>query len=374
MPLIEQGDANNYAAKADTAGDQRYRLRYAAMSVALFALLAIAAVRRVDSILESHADEYANFRKASIDDSVSFAALPHNETGCDNNTICFCSYGKDGSMVKGCKQWTFKVGDVLIFQYGPANDLELKVINLVMNTLFDGAVHAALISEVHGPDLKDIIVTECLKGNKMRMISSTLYEVLGFRMYHGFWIRRVDKERFPQFAQKAQAITAWSKARVGEPFSKAGIAEKAIIFPWRYASPSWIAANPGCAQREKAMKLYRKGGPGSWFCSQFVAWTLAFPGGLNTDYATSKSCSVPRWTGMIENLQPAPGDLINQPVWDNSSFFMPCPMGCDTSFRRPTTTTSFLRVHESTTSRESTTSQPMTIQYNSTPDVSVIHA
>jgi hypothetical protein len=301
-------------------------LRLSLLALVVAGVLSIAAVRRASMLFESLADEYAN--SAGVKDSISLAALPPDalSRGCVPGAVCLCQHGA-GS----CKSWTFQVGDVLVFQYGPATNPELGTENFLMQSLYNGAVHSAIVTEVHGPALTDIIVTESLKGNHDAVYAGTMLEVLGMRMYHGVWINRVDTARFPNFVNRITDIANWARARVGEPFDRALMFQKAIPFPWRWAAPNWIEACPGCDGRKKALDLYNSGGPGKWFCSQFVAWTLAFPGGLNTDYGSNGACVTPPWDGHVEFLEVAPGDLIHQPFYDANGIYASCAgqYGCD---------------------------------------------
>jgi hypothetical protein len=329
-------DAEHVEEGATRAGCRKHNrtLPIGAGLLVFVGFLAVAVIRKLDAMHEEYSDTYAGFAHASLGkgEAVSLAALPAAHAPCVNNGgTCFCS------RTGGCKQWTFQVGDVLIFSYGPNSNAELTMINNVMRLFYQGAVHSAIVTEVNGAALSSIIVTEVIKGMKNRVIRSTMEEVLNYRQYHGVWIRRVDAARFPKFARKGAALASWGNARLGEPFDKGLMLKKVVLFPWRWFDDNWIAPNPDCGQRHKAMDLYHRGGPGKWFCSQFVAWTLAFPGGLNTDYgagqglgaSSSAGCSLPSWDGKVDYLQPAPGDLIQQSFYDQSNFYMDCPKGCD---------------------------------------------
>merc|ERR1719162_1097390 len=73
--------------------------------------------------------------------------------------------------------------------------------------------------------------------------------------------------------------------------------------------------------------MYDAGGPGKWTCSQLVAWTLAFAGGLNTDYQNPyDTCKngQPGW--VIQDIQECPGRLMEEDnIWDPAiTWSMPC--------------------------------------------------
>jgi hypothetical protein len=327
-PLLNGNDDAEDAGIVEVDRSSRCRLfRISAVVLTVFGLLGATLLGRVHAVHERHADEYANLARAGVDKAVALYAQTGLSAGCPPGVgTCFCD--RQSGL---CKRWHFQVGDTLVFAYGPDSNLELQVINAVMKMLYSGAVHAAIVTEVKGPGLADVIVTECLKGNHDSMIISNMNEVLNYRQYHGVWVRRVDTARFPNFASRSATMTSWGQARNGEPFDRSLMFKKMILAPWRYLEPGWIAALPDCQQRQKALTLYHNGGPGKWFCSQYVAWTLAFPGGLNTDYGDAGGCATPPWDGKVENLQPAPGDLISQPYWDASNFYASCPEGCEIS-------------------------------------------
>jgi hypothetical protein len=229
-----------------------------------------------------------------------------------------------------CYAWRFEVGDVLIFGVAPETNTPMETISAItMDILYAGACHSAFISAVNGPALTDIVVTESLKGPHMAVFASSLQEVLAGRQYTYVWLNKVDRARFPNFVNRVAEIGTWSAARVGEPFDTQLMVEKSVPFPWRGTDPHWIEALPGCSGREKALNLYKSGGLGKWFCSQLVAWTLAFPGGLNTDYGSNGDCVTPPWDGHVEFLEVGPGDLIHQPFYDASGIRVPCEQGCD---------------------------------------------
>merc|ERR1712124_169040 len=92
----------------------------------------------------------------------------------------------------------------------------------------------------------------------------------------------------------------------------------------------YIPKNPWCKDMHKALDMFHQGGPGIWICSQFVAWTLAFPGGLNMNPANiAEGCDLPKFE--VVDLQPFPGDLLYQDYWskESSAWTMKCDVaGC----------------------------------------------
>lgn len=294
--------------------------RLSLLALVTVGLLGAGLVWKANQLFESSVDGYT--KSARVKDVISLVRLPPDagSNGCVPGTVCVC----DQAGKRSCVSWTFEVGDVLIFQFMPSTTIPMGVANLFMQALWKGAVHAAIVTEVRGPALTDIVVTEAMKAPHNKVFSSTMDHLLGRSLYHGLWIRRVDRARFPNFVNHFNDIATWAHAHVGEPFDMALMIEKAVPFPWRWTDPHWIEALPGCEGRAKALNLYHRGGPGKWFCSEFVAWTLAFPGGLNTDYGDKGACATPPWDAHVEYLEVAPGDLVDQPFYDTSGVFVSC--------------------------------------------------
>jgi len=121
-------------------------------------------------------------------------------------------------------------------------------------------------------------------------------------------------------------MTRWAQERVGEGFDQ----QMMIPFKRRFsASSRYVPINPACKDRKRAMAMYREGGPGKWICSELVAWTLAFAGGINLDYKSdSDDCELPPWP--VQNIQPFPGELSSAAFFDpNTKWRMPCQdAGC----------------------------------------------
>jgi hypothetical protein len=129
----------------------------------------------------------------------------------------------------------------------------------------------------------------------------------------------------------------------------------------------------------RAVKMYEMGGPGKWICSQFVAWTLAIPGGLDMNSLESKpkGCDLPKF--VVNDLQPFPGGLMSTPYWskDSAHWYMPCDgVGCFVGVPNvpkwaggttalPTTTTTTTTV--TTTTVTTTTPTPTTTKVTTTP-------
>jgi hypothetical protein len=329
--VVEDGnlvDIDEILPKPSPASRHRTsRWRYLGLflvGVLVLSVVMVSKVRSVHKRFEDLQDTYANGVIGLNKE------LPHNalSRGCKAGSVCMC----DNSVtVDGCYSWNYQVGDVFIFDVGPGATPENIVENAAMMAIYEGAVHASTVTEVNGPmdkNLTNVIITEALKGSTMKVVQNTLGDILRGRIYRSLWIKRVDKSRFQKFDSHAETIKQWGRNHKGEPFDQELMLQKAIPFPWRWIAPNWIEALPGCDGRKKALDLYHAGGPRKWFCSQLVSWTLAFAGGLNTDYGDAGDCVTPPWDGHIEYLQMAPGDLLNQPFWDPASLHIPCPSGC----------------------------------------------
>lgn len=274
--------------------------------------------------------------------------VPYETPGCtDPEAVCFCPQDKEL-----CTQFRFEVGDILIFGHGPSNTPELALENGLMQLVAHGAVHASIITAKTGAfGLDGYIITEALKpmagSAESGVVESTLCELLDHRQYHDVWVRRVDKARYPQFFAKLPAMASFAKQQLGEPF------DNNMLFPGiRISDPNWFPQNPNCLDRQRAIDKYKAGGPDKYMCSQLVAWTVAYGGGLNTDYgaqagsdgglsgggysggggASGQGCEndVPGW--VVPHLQPSPGDLLEQPYYDASRYHVLCKGGCGAGF------------------------------------------
>jgi len=261
-------------------------------------------------------------------DTISLIEFPATHPGCENlGVFCMCDVNYK------CKSWNFEVGDVIIFGTG-RDTLALAGFNFLARSFLHGAVHAAIVTDVRGQRPGDIIVTEALADQKQRVVQGNASAIFTHRTYHDVWIRRVDAIRFPLFTSRSLDIAHWANQHAGDPF------DSAMMYPGVRNiddSDNYIQPEPDCAKRQAALQMFQAGGPRKWMCSQFVAWILAFAGGLNTDYPDGGSCPVPKWDGKVENLQPSPGDLLQQPYWDAHDFHIVCANqwttnGCSVGF------------------------------------------
>lgn len=318
--------------------------------------------------------------QATIGFSVIQPVKPYaNDAHCrEDGRICICSTGLEvldtdkngfnkfkrkhgnGSSSTGCQQWHFQVGDVILMERPNAIKPEYIPAVIVSGITNSPVVHAAIVTWVPPSDINqtadNIIITEALKGGWKRVVQNTFRSLVERYPFGGVSIRRVDAKKYPKFftPEKLSSITRWSKARVGDGFD-----EKMLIpLKRRFsASDRYVPINPSCRDRKVAIAKYKKGGPGKWICSEFVAWTLAFPGGLNLDYGSDDDCDNPPW--QIKNIQPFPGQLTHTAYFDpDLDWHMPCNhAGCflavpDTAAWAGGTTTTRIMSKLDRTSRE----------------------
>jgi hypothetical protein len=308
--------------------------------------------------------------------------------------VCSDDYAVSGVDVNGfrifrqqtsasaCQQWTFKVGDVILVER-PSVLKQAYIPAYVVSTVSNSpVVHVAIVTKVPAPGINqtadNIIVTEALKGSWKQVVQGNFRNIVERFQFGGVSIRRVDAKRFPLFfsAERQAAITTWADSRVGDGFDE----DMMIPLKRRFAAKDrYIPVDPHCKDRLRALEMYKKGGPGKWICSQFVGWTLAFAGGINTDYGLlSDSCQVPSWT--LKNVQPLPGQLTDMDFFDqNLLWHMPCTgLGCfvgapvtpDWAGGTMTTTTTTTTVTTTSTTR-TTTSKITTTSPNN--DASLIY-
>lgn len=306
----------------------------------------------LERVLVGGMDVHRDFSRVHSADVIDLNSLPpmrpyRQDANCKpDGSICICSGGfaTSGNDVHGyntfskepmgtaCQQWHFRVGDVILVEK-PAELKKAYVPAYVVAAVSDSpVVHVAIVTKVPPPGVNqtadNVIVTEALKGAWKRVLQNTFREIVERFPFGGISIRRIDEKRFPLFfsSGKQAAITKWADARVGDGFDH----DMLIPIKRRFAAGKrYIAINPSCAERQRAMAMYRKGGPGRWICSEFVGWTLAFAGGINTDYGLlSSNCDVPSWT--IQNIQPLPGELTDMSFFDQDKpWHMPCEaVGC----------------------------------------------
>jgi hypothetical protein len=309
-----------------------------------------------------------------------------------DGSICICSGGyaingvdKNGYNMfqatpksTACQQWRFKVGDVILVEK-PAEMKQAYVPAYVVAAVSNSpVVHVAIVTKV--PPLgvnqtaDNVIVTEALKGAWKRVLQNSFREIVERFPFGGISIRRIDEKRFPRFfsPERQAAITQWGDARVGDGFDQ----DMLIPLKRRFAAGKrYVSINPDCKERKRALKMYKTGGPGKWICSEFVGWTLAFAGGINSDYGLlSSGCDVPTWT--IKNIQPLPGELTDMSFFDpKMPWHMPCEaVGCfvgvpavpEWNGGTTTTTTLTTTITSTTTSTSSSTTSTTTTTEPST--------
>jgi hypothetical protein len=259
----------------------------------------------------------------------------------DNGEVCICTddfymqrddhiFPKSGSVA--CATFRFQVGDTIYFEKPVGKGPAFFDANLVAKYTQSTVIHAGIVSFVP-PEAVDgfqnpdkIIVTEALKGNYKRVTQQTLRHVIQRWAFGGYFIRRVDP-KYVHFKEHLQDITSYLNSVAGQPFDDDMVnpAKRMWATGGRY-----IGVNPDCQERVRAYGMYKSGGPGKWICSSLIAWTLAFPGGINMDYKNPyDQCSGPGWP--LTNMQEFPGHLMNeQNIWDpHIQWHLPCSaMGC----------------------------------------------
>jgi hypothetical protein len=231
-----------------------------------------------------------------------------------------------------CATFRFKVGDAIFFEKPKGEGPAFFDANLVAKYTNSPVIHAGIVSFVppeqivgfQNPD--DIIVTEALKGNYKKVTQQTLRHVIQRWAFGGFGIRRVDP-KYVNFQNHYQDITNFLNSVKDQPFDPDMVnpAKRSWATKGRYITP-----NPDCQERARAYAMFKAGGPGKWICSSLIAWTLAFPGGINSDYKNPyDQCTGPGWP--LTNLQEWPGHLERESnIWDTHiQWHLPCnEMGC----------------------------------------------
>lgn len=328
-------------------------------SVLLIALGAIVICIGLAELLErglvSGLDTHRSFRKTSpaMRGTVKLMEVPPMrpyavESSClPDGRICICSQGfiASGSDVHNdniftkmpgatgaCNQWHFQVGDVILVEKPSAVKQEYIPAMVVAAATNSPVVHTAIVTKVPPPGVnqtaENVIITEALKGAWKQVLQNSLRQIVERFPFGGISIRRVDAKKYPRFfaPDRLNEISEWADKRVGDGFDS----HMLIPIKRRFTTGDrYIPINPSCEHRRSAIAKYKAGGPGKWICSQLVAWTLAFAGGINTDYgAISEDCEEPSWK--IKNVQPFPGDLSDAEFFDPAMRWrMPCDdTGC----------------------------------------------
>jgi len=345
----------------DTDGNRILAMRPAKSikSVLLIAMGAVVICIALAELLErglvSGLDTHRSFQKTSsaMRGTLKLMEAPTMrpytvESSCvPDGRICICSQGfilsgsdvhNDNIFTKmpgatgACNQWHFQVGDVILVEKPSAVKKEYIPAMVVAAATNSPVVHTAIVTKVPPPGVnqtaENVIITEALKGAWKQVLQNSLREIVERFPFGGISIRRVDAKKYPRFVlpDRLNRISEWADKRVGDGFDN----HMLIPVKRRFTTGNrYIPINPSCADRKKAIALYKAGGPGKWICSELVAWTLAFAGGINTDYgAISEDCEEPSWK--IKNVQPFPGELSDAEFFDPAiRWRMPCgETGC----------------------------------------------
>lgn len=194
-------------------------------------------------------------------------------------------------------------------------------------------VHNAVVMEVPpGAQTADtVFVEEALKGVWRKVMRNSLTTLVTRYPFGGISVRRVDAAKYPSFftPETTARIVQWGQKILGEPF------DTVMVNPMKKWWDQWyVSPNPGCAQRKAANELYARGGPQKWICSQLMAWTVAFAGGLNLGVDGDGirdgdwGCKIDQY--VVQDLQPFPGAMLNAAWTDpNIQYRAPCaPTGC----------------------------------------------
>merc|ERR1719491_241549 len=110
---------------------------------------------------------------------------------------------------------------------------------------------------------ENVVVTEAVKGGWKKIVQNPLRYVIQRWPFGGFWIRRVDTKRFPKFKKRKDDIKRFANARVGEPFDRHMLVP--IKRRWT-TGHRYVQVDPVSAERKRAYKMYKAGGPGKWIC------------------------------------------------------------------------------------------------------------
>lgn len=326
-------------------------LRYGAITGALCLCAGLIGDRVIDRLLEG-TDVHPAMQQASMRGVLNMAEVPRQinpyrlEYTCpDDGSVCLCTQnfvvaGQDafgynmyspspGS--SACQPWKFQIGDIIFVEKPAGDQPQYREAEVVAKFTGTPVVHNAIVTQVPPPGVdqtgENVIVTEALKGYWKKVVQNTFRTLVERYPFGGVSIRRVDPNRFPNFftKQSQAAMTEWANRITGEPF------DQKMVNPVKrfwFTRGRYIPKNPSCADRQRANRMYNSGGPRQWICTQLVAWTIAFPGGLNVNpNNTSPDCSVPDY--IVKNLQPNPGDMLSAPFVQQGGWRAPCDTaGC----------------------------------------------
>jgi len=326
-------------------------LRYALFTAVVAAFAGLALDKAIDRLIEgSDARTEVHGAMSGVVELEGLAnvAQTHpfrNDPSCPpDGSVCICtgSYtvsGKDSygfnkleatklESQTACQPWKFMVGDLIFVEKPSGHQKKFQEASIVARFTGSPVVHNAMVTRV--PPIgeqqtgENVIVTEALKGVWKKVVQNTIRTLVERYPFGGVSIRRVDAEKYPNFFSPVvqSQITSWADSIVGQPFDTVMVnpAKKRLFTDGRFIDP---IGGPSCDERKRADKMYAKGGPKKWICTQLLAWTLAFPGGLNLDPTnTEPLCDVPKW--VVKDMQPNPGDMLTAPFVAKSDWKIPC--------------------------------------------------
>jgi hypothetical protein len=256
----------------------------------------------------------------------------------DDGGVCICSNDAVFSTTPSvtCGSWTFQVGDLMMYAAPTVQVWFLKYVGAYASALYQRSpiIHTGIITSVPPLGTRqtpyNIIISESL--DPQGISKCTLFYAVGRYPWGGFAFRRVDPARFPTFHTTArlQAMQQFATGQYGHVFDSEMINPLTNKYEWS-THGRYIQDPPSCQEKTRAWNMYQQGGLSNWMCSQFVTWSWAFAGGLNTDYGMDPACpGLPKWN--IKNMEPFPGDLWRDTTLyepSSLSWFKGCPSaGC----------------------------------------------
>jgi len=273
------------------------------------------------------------------------------DSGCkDDGSICVCTeenvvIGEDALGYNqfqpqigatACQMWKFKVGDMIFVEKPSGDQHQYPEANIVAKVTGSPVVHTAIVTQIPVEGVRqtaeNVIVTEALKGQWKKVLQNRFRVLIERYPFGGISLRRVDEKKYPDFFTPAAAakMTAWANSVLDQPFDTTMVnpAKKRLFTKGRYINPDTWGGGPNCDERNRAVQMYNAGGPGKFICTQLVAWTIAFAGGLNTNPKNvDGQCAVPAFT--VKDLQPNPGDMLKVPWVGPGNWHIPCgTKGC----------------------------------------------
>jgi len=238
-----------------------------------------------------------------------------------DGSVCICGLDPiySWTMKAVCRGWRFQVGDTLFFAR-PACTPPMTMPWLIDMYTWSKYIHTAIVVKVPPAgeaQTRDNVMLSAAVHAEPAVHTHAIGEI--FRKYPnafpwgGVKILRVDPARFPQVQLRQAEIWQWVQDREGENY------DPSLFLPGRRNLPPYFQTKPDCDERKRALRMFEAGGPHVWACSQYVAWTLAFPAGLNTGSDPSGNCPIAPW--VFDNLQPFPDEVIDEPIWEHGTEF-----------------------------------------------------